>query len=161
MIWIRKNLLQVASDTSGFAIVAVILTLSLITIIATMGVKITMNEQRISANDELYKMSFYAAEAARAHVVYNIDLYGSQNIQKGNPVSFSYNTADTATKTIVSAMQETYDGDVEYLKATSPPRGSGYQVGKFKSHIYKMTCNGYGPRNTKTQIEAGFFRVGF
>ena len=161
MICIHKNLLQVASDKSGFAIVAVILTLSLVTIIATMGVRITMNEQRISANDELYKMSFYTAEAARAHVVYNIDLYGSQNIQKGNPVSFSYNTADTATKAIVSAMQKKYDGDVEYLEATSPPRGSGYQVGKFKSHIYKMTCSGYGPRNTKTQIEAGFYRVGF
>ena len=122
MIWISRFFFQAANDTRGFAIVSVILTLALITILATMGIKITMNEQRISANDELYKMSFYAAEAARAHVVYNIALYGSQNIQNGNPVSFSYNTADTATQTIVSATNQAYDGDVEYLTAMSPPR---------------------------------------
>ena len=161
MNWIGGYFSEKAEDGRGFAIVAVILTLALVTILATMGIKTSINEQRISTNDELYKMSFYAAEAARAHVVYNIDLYGSNNIQSGSPVSFSYNSADSATQTIVSASHQAYDGQVEYLSAMSPPRGSGYQVGKFKTHVYKMTCNGYGPRNAKAQIEAGFYRIGF
>jgi len=161
MNWIGRYFSQKAEDERGFAIVAVILTLALVTILATMGIKTSINEQRISTNDELYKMSFYSAEAARAHVVYNIDLYGSNNIQSGSPVSFSYNSADSATQTIVSTSHQAYDGQVEYLSAMSPPRGSGYQVGKFKTHVYKMTCNGYGPRNAKAQIEAGFYRIGF
>jgi len=161
MNWIGRYFSQKAEDGRGFAIVAVVLTLALVTILATMGIKTSINEQRISTNDELYKMSFYSAEAARAHVVYNIDLYGSKNIQSGSPVSFSYNSADSATQIIVSTSHQAYDGQVEYLSAMSPPRGSGYQVGKFKTHVYKMTCNGYGPRNAKAQIEAGFYRIGF
>jgi len=161
MNWINRYFLQTATDKGGFAIVAVIMSLALITILGTMAIKTSMNEQRISSNDEVYKMSFYAAEAARAHVVYNIDLYGSQNIQNGSPVSFTYNSIDSATQTIVSNSNQTYDGQVEYLSATNPPRGSGYQAGKFKSHVYKMICNGHGPRNAKAQIEAGFYRIGF
>ena len=161
MTRINRYFLQTATDKSGFAIVAVIMTLALITILGTMAIRTSMNEQRISTNEELYKMSFYSAEAARAHVVYNVDLYGSQNIQNESPVSFSYNSIDSATKAIVSTSHQAYDGQVEYLWAMSPPRGSGYQVGKFKTHVYKMTCNGYGPRNAKAQIEAGFYRIGF
>jgi len=158
---INRYFIKRANDNSGFAIVAVIMSLALITILGTMAIRTAMNEQRVSANDELYKMSFYAAEAARAHVVYNIDLYGSQNIQNGSPVSFSYNTIDSATQSIVSTSNQAYDGQVEYLEQMSPPRGSGYQVGKFKTHVYKMVCYGYGPRNAKAEVEAGFYRIGF
>ena len=158
---INRYFSQISTDSNGFAIVAVIMTLALITILGTMAIRTSMNEQRVSANDEMYKMSFYAAEAARAHVVYNVDLYGSQNIQNGSPAPFSYTSIDSATQAIVLSSHQAYDGQVEYLSAMSPPRGSGYQVGKFKTHVYKMTCNGYGPRNAKAQIEAGFYRIGF
>ena len=161
MNWNNRNFLHTATDNGGFAIVAVIMSLALITILGTMTIRTSMNEQRISTNDEVYRMSFYAAEAARAHVVYNIDLYGSQNIQNGSPVSYSSSSIDSATQTIVSNSNQKYDGQVEYQNAMSPPRGSGYQVGKFKTHVYKMICNGYGPKNAKAQIEAGFYRVGF
>jgi len=152
---------QLASDESGFAVAAVMLSLALITILGITAIRTTMSEQQVSTNDELYKICFYAAEAARAHVVYNSDLYGSDNVEHGNPKAFPDNTNTAATRSIASGLNEAYNGKVEYLTATAPPRGSGFQVGKFRSHIYQMTCVGYGPRNSRAEIEAGFYRIGF
>jgi Tfp pilus assembly protein PilX len=161
MIWKRKYWQQFSSDEGGFAIVAVMLTLALITILGTMAIRTTMSEQQVSTNDELYKISFYAAEAARAYVVYNHDLYGSKNVEHGNPIAFPDSANVASTQSIAAASNEAYNGKVEYLTAATPPRGSGFQAGKFRSHIYQMTCVGYGPRNSRTEIEAGFYRVGF
>ena len=52
-------------------------------------------------------------------------------------------------------------GKVEYLGFSAPTRGSGTQVGTFKMHKYRMTCRGYGPSNAESQVEAGFYRIGF
>ena len=161
MIRNRKYWQLLALDESGFAVAAVMLTLALITILGTMAIKVTMSEQQVSTNDELYKLSFYAAEAARAHVVYNTALYGSGNVEHDNPAAFPDNTNAASTRSIAAGFNEAYNGEVQYLEATAPPRGSGFQVGKFRSHIYQMTCVGYGPRNSRTQIEAGFYRIGF
>jgi hypothetical protein len=56
---------------------------------------------------------------------------------------------------------ESFNGDVEYLGSAIPPRGSGFEVGKFVSHRYQMNSTGLGPRSSKSEIEAGFYRIGF
>ena len=96
-------------------------------------------EVQISTSDQSYKIAFYAAEAARAYVIYNADLYGSQNIDSADPLNFP-NDADPAAEQLLDAgSNQSYNGQVDYLNASLPPRGSGYQVGKFKAHVYEMT----------------------
>ena len=56
---------------------------------------------------------------------------------------------------------QSFGGNVEYIGFSAAHRGSGTQVGTFKAHNYKMTCKGYGPSNAESQIDAGFYRIGF
>ena len=56
---------------------------------------------------------------------------------------------------------QSFNGTVQYLDSAVPPRGLGYKAGKYQAHRYRMTCNGYGPRDSQTSIEAGFFRIRF
>jgi hypothetical protein len=135
--------------------------LLLVTILGTMAIRTSQSDLQVTTNIQIYKKSFYAAEAARAYVCNNGLLYGSGNITPGSPVSFPDPDDSTVTEPVLSGRPESFNGTVEYLNSSVPPRGSGYQVGKFRAHIYEMTCRGYGPREALTTIEAGFFRIGF
>ena len=149
------------NNQNGIAIVSVLMVLALITIAGLMATRTSTTEMQISASDQMYKISFYAAEAARAYVLYNADLYNSQNIDPADPLNFPSDADPTAKQPLDAGSNQSYNGQVDYLNAFLPPRGSGYQVGKFKAHVYQMTCNGHGPRNSSTAIEAGFYRIGF
>jgi len=148
-------------NQKGFAIVVVLSVLALITLVGIMATRTTSTELQIATSDEIYKISFYAAEAARAYVLSNNNLYGSANINPGTPVGFPDDSDDAVTQALKEGSIQYFNGDVEYLSASTPPRGTGFQVGKFKAHIYRMTCTGYGPRDSETTIEAGFYRIGF
>jgi hypothetical protein len=148
-------------NQDGIAIITVLLVLSILTIISLMASRTTTTELQISTSDQLYKISFYAAEAAQAYVVYNTDLYGSENIDPEDPVNFPDDDIPATRQNLDADSLEAFNGKVEYLEPMIPPRGSGFSVGKFKSHVYQMTCYGYGPRNSKSRIEAGFYRIGF
>ena len=149
------------NNQNGMAIVSVLMILALITIAGLMATRTSSTEVQISTSDQIYKISFYAAEAARAYVVYNADLYGSLNIDSDDPLNFPNDADSDAKQSLVAGSIQSFNGQVEYSEPTVPPRGSGYQVGKFKAHVYQMTCNGHGPRNSSTTIEAGFYRIGF
>jgi hypothetical protein len=123
---------------------------------------------KIASNDKFHKITFYAAEAARAYVRAKIDLYGPDNITVGSSHWFPNNSdpyvqaaseADVAEYTLNTF--QSFTGDVAYTGFSDPPRGSGYEAGKFRSHRYTMTCIGYGPRISSGQIQAGFYRIGF
>jgi hypothetical protein len=149
------------NNQNGMAVVSVLMVLALITIAGLMTSRTSSTEVQISTSDQMYKISFYAAEAARAYVMYNADLYGSQNVDPGGWLNFP-NDADPAAEQLLDAgSNQSYNGQVEYVEPSPPPRGSGYQVGKFKAHVYEMVCTGHGPRNSSTDIEAGFYRIGF
>jgi hypothetical protein len=149
------------NNQNGIAIVSVLMVLALITIAGLMASRTSSTEVQISTSDQMYKISFYAAEAARAYVMYNADLYGSQNIDSGSGLNFPNDVDPLAEQLLVAGSNQSYNGQVDYLYADTPPRGSGYQVGKFKAHVYQMVCTGHGPRNSSTDIEAGFYRIGF
>lgn len=161
MTSLKSITLATRNNEDGFVIVAGLMVLALITIIGVMAVRTSNTDIEISTNTQIYNRSFYAAEAAKAFVMNNTDLYGSNNITAGTPVAFPDAADPTQTRRIISGSQETFNGEVEYLNSAVPPRGSGFQVGKFKAHFYRMTCNGNGPRNAITRIEAGFYRIGF
>lgn len=149
------------NNQNGMAIVTVLMVLALITIAGLMASRTSSTEVQISTSDQMYKISFYAAEAARAYVMYNADLYGSQNIDSDDPLNFPNDADHSAEQLLDAGSNQSYNGQVEYVEPSSPPRGSGYQVGKFKAHVYQMACTGHGPRNSSTSIEAGFYRIGF
>ena len=149
------------NNQNGMAIVSVLMVLALITIAGLMATRTSTTEMQISTSDQIHKISFYAAEAARAYVIYNADLYSSLNIDRENPLNFPNDADSTVKQTLDAGSNQSFKGKVEYLDPSLPPRGSGYQVGKFKAHVYQMTCTGHGPRNSSTAIETGFYRIGF
>jgi len=152
---------KLVDNQDGIAIITVLLVLSILTITSLMASRTTTTELQISTSDQLYKISFYAAEAAQAYVIFNTDLYGSANIDSEDPVNFPDDDIPTAKQILDADSSEAFNGEVAYLTSMVPPRGSGFSVGKFKSHVYQMRCNGFGPRNSKSRIEAGFYRIGF
>ena len=152
---------SICDNQNGTAIIIVLMVLALITLAGVMATRTSTTELQISTNDQIYKISFYAAEAARGYVSLNSDLYSSANIEPGNPVNFP-DAADPSIKQLLdAASNQSYNGQVEYLDASTVPRGSGFQVGKFKAHVYQMSCVGHGPRDSETEVKAGFYRIGF
>ena len=156
-----KKLISPCNNQNGMAIIIVMMVLALITAAGVMATRTSTTEMQISTSDKIHKISFYAAEAARGYAALNYDLYSSANIESDNPVYFP-DDGDPAVKQLLDAgSNQSYNGHVEYVDASTVPRGSGYQAGKFKAHVYEMECTGYGPKDTETMVEAGFYRIGF
>ena len=155
-----KKLISPCNNQDGIAIIIVMMVLALITAAGIMATRTSTTEMQISTSNKIHKLSCYAAEAAKGYVAVNYDLYSSANID-GNEVHFP-DDGDPSAKQILDAdSNQSYNGNVAYLTASNVPRGSGFQVCKFKAHVYEMECTGYGPRNTESTVEAGFYRIGF
>ena len=154
---------SVLQDTTnnerGFAIIVALLMLAIITVMGIAATRTSETETRIAVNDRLYNIAFYTAEAGTAFVAESPSFYGSDNITVGGSLSFP-NDADP-TESYALSTSQSFNGEVEYLGSSTPPRGSGYDAEKFKAHRYQMTCSGYGPSNSISQIEIGFYRIGF
>ena len=159
------------TNEEGSTIIYAIIVLLLLTIIGISSVMTTTTEQAIAQNDMYYKISFYAAEAAKEFVPPNTQLYHANNVTVGSGIDFPSadgldNDSDSSIdepdeeKVIINSIQS-FDGRVVYDGSAQPPRGSGYDVGSYKSHKYTITANGHGPRSTDRSIEAGFYRIGF
>jgi hypothetical protein len=152
-------MLKMLKNEEGSALVIALFALLLLTLIGIGGNDTASTEIQIAANDKFHKLSFYAGEAGRAYVASDIALYGPNNISVGSGINFP-NDADPS-QTYALGPSQSFSGEVEYIGNSQPPRGSGYEAGKFKAHRYQMTVNGQGPRSAMTQIEAGFYRIGF
>ena len=153
-----SSLISRIKNEDGSVLVVAILILALLTMIGIAARTSTDVELIISKNEKSYKMALYAAEAARGYVVKTPDLYGPDNITPGEGLNFP---DDNPSLVVEMSSTQSFGGSVEYLGFSAPPRGSGTQVGTFKAHRYKMQCKGYGPSNAESQIEAGFYRIGF
>jgi hypothetical protein len=140
-------------------IVVVLMILSILTVIATAGTNNSITEQRSATNEQIHELSFYAADTGRAYVIEHVDLYHEDNITVGGSIAFPDD--DNPTVTFSMGSLESFKGDVEYMGSGATPRGSGFEVGKFSSHRYRITTTGLGPRDTKSKIETGFYRIGF
>ena len=146
------------NNEEGYMIVVVLMILSILTVIATAGTNNSITEQRSATNEQIHELSFYAADTGRAYVIEHVDLYHDENITVGGYIDFPKDNPDVPFS--VGSL-ESFKGRVIYLGAGLTPRGSGFEVGKFYSHRYKITTTGSGPRNSKSEIETGFYRVGF
>jgi hypothetical protein len=145
-------------NEDGAVLVIALIMMGLLILLGVSASTTTEIEMQIAGNERSHGIAFYAAEAAGAYVAGTPDLYGADNITPEEFISFPDDEDASAKYALGSA---SFNGDVEYLGSSAPPRGSGYGAGKFKAHNYKMTCNGYGPRNSASEVEAGFYRIGF
>lgn len=154
-----KGRFSILKNENGSALLISLLILGLLTLLGIFATNTTNIEIQIAGNEKVHKLGFYAAEAARGYVSASTGLYGPDNIIVGGKLYFP-NNADPSEQYPLDSTQF-FAGEVEYTGSSAPPRGSGYEVGKFKAHNYEMTCNGYGPSNAQSRITAGFYRIGF
>jgi len=151
-----KKRISILKNEDGSALLISLLILLLLTLLGIFATNTTNIEIQIAGNDKLHKLGFYAAEAARGYVAGKPALYGPDNITSTNPLHYA-----VPSETYSLNSTQSFAGDVGYTVPSAPPRGSGYEVGKFRAHNYVMTCNGYGPSNAESRIKAGFYRIGF
>jgi hypothetical protein len=157
-----KSISDKLKNEEGTVLVVALMILVIVTLIGISSTTTSQIETLVSGNQRLHKIAFYAAEAARAIVPGDIGLYGPDNITPGGGVVFPEN-ADSGSKIPLGPNQE-FNGIVGYIGPSTPPRGSGYQAGKFKAHRYTMTCNGFGGLgavNSESRVDAVFYRIGF
>ena len=154
------------NENGSVTVLAVVL-LMLLTLLGMAATTTSNIEVQIAGNEMRSKLAFYAAESATAYVAWKPDLYGPDNITPGTAHYFPNNavpyvgiTAGLPAAQPINATQS-FNGEVEYDSSSSPPRGSGYSVGTFRAHQYKMICNGYSSNNTVKDIVVGFYRIGF
>ena len=148
-----------SKNDAGFVTGMMLFMLAIFTVLGVSAIVISMTEMSLASNDQFFKIAFYGAEAARGYVPRNTDLYGTDNVVVNSALSFP-DTTDASVRQSMGTDQE-FNGDVMFSGSSGPPRGSGFEVGTFRAHRYQMTCNGYGPRDTESRIEAGFYRIGF
>ncbi len=146
-------------NQNGFVTGMTLFMLAIFTVLGISTIILATTELQIAANDQFLKIAFYGAEAARGYVPRHPELYGEDNVREDESLSFP-NQDESSEKQLLGPDQE-FNGQVIYFSASTPPRGSGFEVGTFRAHKYQMTCNGYGPRNSESHIEAGFYRIGF
>jgi hypothetical protein len=144
---------------NGFVTGMMLFMLAIFTVVGVSAIVMSMTERQIAANDQFSKTAFYGAEAARGYVPVHADLYGVANVVVNAALNFPNN--DDAAETTPLGPHQQFNGEVMFLGSAAPPRGSGFEVDTFRAHKYRMTCNGYGPRNSRSKVEAGFYRIGF
>jgi len=151
----------------GSAVIVAIMILAILTLVGLSGAQVATNEVRIATNEKLHKISFFAAESARAYVMAQGNLFGASNLAAGTPHYFPNASDPYVADTVgngapfVLSGSTTFQGSVEYVGFSNPPRGSGFDPTHFRAHTYQMVCTGSETRGTETDIEAGFYRIGF
>jgi hypothetical protein len=154
-----KRVMRRLKNEDGVVLGVSLIMLGIFTVLGISSIIFTTTELQIASNEQFHKMAFYGAEAGRGYVPNNIQLYGVDNITEDYGLYFP-NTANADEKQALNSNQA-FNGDVTYIGGIEPPRGSGFEVTTFRAHRYRMTCNGYGPRNSVSQVESGFYRIGF
>ena len=138
----------ITRNENGSAMVLVLIILVLVTLMGIAGVSISNMELQSATNDNLHKLAFYSADAAKTYVMMNRNFYGVQNIDPGTPHLFPNNTDPYIPITAPPLAPfnlgnaQSFNGTVQYVGDTIPPRGSGYDTSKFRAHRYAMTCWG-------------------
>jgi hypothetical protein len=154
-----ESLIAPFRNEEGTTLIIGILMLAFLTLIGISATTTASIDLQVAGNHRLNKIAFYAAEAARDYVAMNSDLYGPDNIMAGSGYNFPDN--DTPSNTHDLTTIQSFRGDVGYIGFSQPPRGSGFEAGKYKAHRYLMSCLGFGPSNAQSNVEAGFYRIGF
>ena len=85
-----NTILPTINNENGTVLIAAILILAILTLLGVTGITTSSTEKGIAVNEQIYKMTFYTAEAGRTYVVANdgTDLWGRYNTTVGGKVNF-------------------------------------------------------------------------
>jgi len=159
----REDMMQALNlplnNQRGSMIAVVIMILALLTLFGTVAITTSNTELQTASSEQIFKLAFFAAETGLTYVEQNPDFYHEQNITAGGSLSFP-DPDDSTVKNNLGSLQS-FNGTVGYLDSSTPPRGSGYEVGAYTAHNYRIISDGFGPRDSGIQVEAGFYRIGF
>jgi hypothetical protein len=147
------------NNERGSMMAVVMMVLALLTILGMVTITTSNTELETAGSEHIYKLAFFSADSGIAFVKQNSDLYHDQNLTIGVSLSFP-DTADNTVKHNLGSLQS-FNGTVGYTGSSAPPRGSGYEAGNYSAHNYRIISDGFGPRKSEIQIEAGFYRIGF
>ncbi len=157
----RANNFQFINEDGSVMVLALII-MVLLTLMGMAATTTSTIEVQIAANENYHKQAFYSAEAALAYLIKSKDLYYDSNSTIGSGLSFP-DTSNSSAKQALGSAQE-FNGNVQYSGPTTPPAGSGFEIGgatKYKAHNYVVTSTGYGPSGAQSEVEVGFYRIGF
>lgn len=154
-----QELIWPLNNERGSMMAVVMMILALLTILGMVTITTSNTELETAGSEHIYKLAFFAADSGIAFVKQNPDLYHDQNLTVGISLSFP-DTGDNTVKHNLGSLQS-FNGTVGYTGSSSPPRGSGYETGNYSAHNYRIISDGFGPRESEIQIEAGFYRIGF
>ncbi len=154
-----NRIMRLLKSEIGSALVYVVLFLSLLSIAGVSAIRTGNTDVEISANHHFHTIAFYTAETATSFVAGNPTLYHSANTALNQGLTFPDVADGTARQQLNT--DQSFNGNVVYVGGGGTPRGSGYAAGQFRSHRYRITATGYGPRDSESNVEAGFYRIGF
>ncbi len=155
------KIFYILENEKGTILVIGLMILVLLTVLGLSTTTTTVTYTHIAGNEKFYKMAFYATEAATAYVAADTTLYDGDNITVGGKLYFPDRDNSSTEYSLDGGSTQRFRGDVEYIGEMELPEDSGYEVGLYTAHEYKMTCLGFGPRNSEIQTEMGFYRIGF
>jgi len=139
-----------------------VIALTVLILLTIMGLSISTTSEteiQISVNERESKLAFYAAEAATHYAAVRSDLYNSSYTTLSEKSYFP--NEEDLTETYPLSLKQFFSGEIEYRGPSGPPRGSGFEIETFKTHNYKMKCNGYTNLGGQCQLQVGFYRIGF
>lgn len=169
-----KKVIQIANNERGAVLITSILILAILMLLGITGITTSNTEKAIAVNEEIYKMTFYTAEAGRTYSIANSKkdtdddrhLTGvNNNVAIGTTMYFPDKDDSSAVYNVDPDLNLSFNGSVVFdgTKGFPSPRGAGYQIGGHLNLVpfwYTVTSNGYGPRNARVQITAGGYRIG-
>lgn len=154
---------KILCNQCGSVMNVALLILILLTLLGVTFANLSSTDLKITGNARTQSLAFYAAEAARSYVEGTPVLYGSTNVAIDEGKNFPDNDYPDITQSL--GAKQSFKGTVVYLGSQSAGRGRipPSAHGLFREHEYRMTCTGNGPSGTNAQseVQAGFYRVGF
>ncbi len=153
-MFLKKNIF--ANDEKGFALIIVLLILSLMTVIGIASTNTTNIELQIAGNEKLIVQNFYNAEAEAmksAQYIYNIDDESILLAQNGNSISTANNNDITDSNQDLDNLDINNDGIINSDDVNATEKivllgvTSGNSLGLGSSRLYDYVAYGLSKQN--------------
>ncbi len=153
-MFLKNNIF--ANDEKGFALIIVLLILSLMTVIGIASTNTTDIELQIAGNEKLIVQNFYNAEAEAmksAQYIYNIDDESILLAQNGNSISTANNNDITDSNQDIDNLDINNDGIINSDDVNATEKivllgvTSGNSLGLGSSRLYDYVAYGLSKQN--------------
>ena len=139
---------ETLSNERGSAIIIVLLSLLLLTILGATLLTSSTSELQVAGNQRSMYEAFFAAEAAMTHSLVNPDIYTT--IIPGAMNSYSSSSLIVGNKKTKIKVQ--------YIASSDPPPGSGMDD-TFQANYFVVSATGNSNNNTQVVMESGIARI--